>query len=136
MAKEFKRLLDKAIGGKRLGSSGAREAMDFLISGALGEAEIAGFLKAVKPNHLGARELVGFVEGMRSKAVAVNLAREPTIDTCGTGGDGLQTFNFSTAAAFIVAGAGVAVAKHGNRGVSSRSGSADVLEAMGVAIES
>src|SRR6185436_5530124 len=103
--------------------------------GELDAAQIAGFLGAMGPHRLGPEELAGFVEGMRAKALTVRVARDPLIDNCGTGGDGLGTFNFSTAAALVVAGAGVAVAKHGNRAVSSRSGSADVLEALGVAVD-
>lgn len=136
MVKGFKPFLAQAARGEPLGRSGAREAMDYLISGELDAADIAGFLKAVGPEHLGAQELAGFAEAMRSKALTLEIKRRPMIDTCGTGGDGLKTFNFSTAAALIVAGAGVAVAKHGNRAVSSHSGSADVLESLGVAIES
>ncbi|MBI4352015.1 MAG: anthranilate phosphoribosyltransferase [Elusimicrobia bacterium] len=131
----FKRFLDKALSGEPLGRAGAREAMGFLISGELEPAQIAGFLKAVGPGQLGAGELAGFAETMRAHAVSLSIDRRPLVDTCGTGGDGLGTFNFSTAAALVVAGAGVAVAKHGNRAVSSRSGSADVLEALGIAVD-
>src|SRR5579863_4118807 len=129
MAKTFKRHLENAVRGNPLGRTGAREAMEHLISGELEAAEIAGFLGAMGPQRLGAEELAGFAEAMRAKAVTVAVSRRPLIDTCGTGGDGLGTFNFSTAAALVAAGAGVAVAKHGNRAVSSKSGSADVLEA-------
>jgi len=131
----FKRFLDMALSGEPLGREGAREAMDFLISGKLEPAQIAGFLKAVGPGQLGAGELAGFAETMRANAVSLTIDRRPLVDTCGTGGDGLGTFNFSTAAALVTAGAGVAVAKHGNRAVSSRSGSADVLEALGIAVD-
>ncbi|MFH1723369.1 MAG: anthranilate phosphoribosyltransferase [Elusimicrobiota bacterium] len=121
--------------GGALGRAGAREAMDVLISGEASEEDIESFLLALNERPCGPEELAGFAEGMRAKAVTVRVERSPLVDTCGTGGDGLHTFNFSTAAALVTAGAGVAVAKHGNRAVSSRSGSADVLEALGVAVD-
>ena len=135
MADAFSKLLDSAERGRSLGREGAREAMEFLVSGELSDAQIAAFLGAMSPQRVTAEELAGFAETMRDKGLTVEVRRRPVIDTCGTGGDGLGTFNFSTAAALIVAGAGVAVAKHGNRAVSSRSGSADVLEALGVVVD-
>lgn len=106
--------------------------MNALISGEVTDAQAGAFLAALRVRGETVPELVGFAEAMRAKAVPVRPKRRPLIDTCGTGGDGSGTFNISTTVAFIAAGAGAAVAKHGNRAVSSRSGSADVLEALGV----
>ncbi|MBI1941708.1 MAG: anthranilate phosphoribosyltransferase [Acidobacteria bacterium] len=123
----------------------ARGVMEELLSGAVADPEIMAFLVALRDKGEVASELVGFAEVMRARAgeglrkAGVDLdavARgEPLLDTCGTGGDGQGTFNVSTAAALVVAAAGVRVAKHGNRSISSRCGSADVLEALGVTLE-
>jgi anthranilate phosphoribosyltransferase len=123
----------------------ARAVMQQLLSGAVPDDEIVAFLAALRDKGEQADELVGFAEVMRAHAVETLLAagvrvesishREPLLDTCGTGGDGRGTFNVSTAAALVVAAAGVRVAKHGNRSISSRCGSADVLETLGVAMD-
>ena len=123
----------------------AQEVMRLLLSGSVPDEEIVAFLAALRDKGEQADELVGFAEVMRAHAAETLLAsgvrvesvsyREPLLDTCGTGGDGRGTFNVSTAAALVAAGAGVRVAKHGNRSISSRCGSADVLEALGVAID-
>lgn len=123
----------------------ARQAMTELFSGTVPDAEIVAFLTALRDKGETADELVGFAEVMRARAsqllrdAGVNLdaiAQDgPLLDTCGTGGDGRGTFNVSTAAALVAAAAGVRVAKHGNRSISSRSGSADVLEALGVRLD-
>jgi anthranilate phosphoribosyltransferase len=123
----------------------ARAVMQMLLSGSVPDEEIVSFLSALRDKGEQAEELVGFAEVMRAHAAetlqeaGVNVEdishREPLLDTCGTGGDGRGTFNVSTAAALVAAAAGVRVAKHGNRSISSRCGSADVLEALGVAIE-
>jgi len=132
---DFEFWLEKVRGGERLGRPGARAAMDHLVSGETEAASISAFLLAIEARGVDASELAGFAESLRAQAVTVEVAREPLIDTCGTGGDGLHTFNISTAAAFVAAGAGAAAAKHGNRASSSRCGSADVLEALGVLVE-
>ncbi len=106
--------------------------MDALMTGGATDAQAGAFLTALKLRGETVDELVGFATAMRARAVLVRPKRRPLLDTCGTGGDGSGTFNISTTVAFIAAGAGAAVAKHGNRAVSSRSGSADVLEALGV----
>ena len=104
----------------------------------LGEAtpsQISAFLTALRMKGETAEEIAGCARAMRAHATKVVTRQNPLIDTCGTGGDGVSTFNVSTVVAFVIAGAGVAVAKHGNRSVSSRCGSADVLETLGVRIE-
>ena len=123
--------------GRGLGEDEAREAMRLMLAGSATEVEIAAFLVALRMKGETAIELAGFARAMRDAAEPLNLAvkGEPLLDTCGTGGKDCGTFNISTLAALVVAGAGVRVAKHGNRSISSRCGSADVLEALGVRIE-
>src|SRR2546427_5559187 len=123
----------------------ARAVMEKLLSGGVSDADIISFLVALRDKGEQAQELVGFAEVMRERAAELfnragvdlkALAQNgPLLDTCGTGGDGQGTFNVSTATALVAAAAGVRVAKHGNRSISSRCGSADVLEALGVAID-
>jgi len=123
----------------------ARGVMEELLSGAVPDPEIMAFLMALRDKGENPAELVGFAEAMRLRAAELlaeagatlnGLSNDgPLLDTCGTGGHGHRTFNVSTAVALVVAAAGVRVAKHGNRSISSRSGSADVLEALGVAID-
>ncbi len=111
--------------------------MRAIVRGEATDAQIAAFLIALHLKGETAEELAGFARAMREAAVPVPFVPGPSetlLDTCGTGGDGQNTFNISTTVAFVVAGCGVKVAKHGNRGVSSSSGSADVLEHLGVAI--
>lgn len=107
--------------------------MSVLLEGQASEVEIAGFLIALKMKGETAVELAGFARAMRDRMIVVDAGPD-VIDTCGTGGDGAGTFNISTAVAIVMAGAGAHVAKHGNRSISSTSGSADVLEALGVRI--
>lgn len=113
----------------------ALEVMRCMARGEAGDAQIAGLLMGLRVKGETAEELAGLAEGMREAALEVPVKSGPVADNCGTGGDGTGTFNISTAAAFIAAGAGMRVAKHGNRAVSSRCGSADVLEALGVNLE-
>jgi len=131
--------------GQSLTRDEARGAMGLILSGQTTEAQIAALLVALHIKGETVEEIVGFAESMRAAATPLafpenstldvsGTEREALVDTCGTGGDASGTFNISTATAFIVAGAGVRVAKHGNRGATSKCGSADVMEALGVNI--
>ena len=113
----------------------AREVMDGVMRGEATPAQIGGFLIALRLKGETADEIAGFAEAMRAHVVPVRPERADLVDTAGTGGDGAHTLNISTAAALVAAAAGAAVAKHGNRAVSSSSGSADVLEALGFELE-
>jgi len=125
--------------GQPLSRANAEAVMEELLSGRMETAEIARFLRALNARPVLASELAGFASVMRRHAACVFADGEPRpermIDTCGTGGDGFDAFNISTAAAVVAAAAGARVAKHGNRAASSRSGSADVLEALGVRVD-
>jgi anthranilate phosphoribosyltransferase len=124
-----------AIGGESLSQSQAEEAMIEILEGKASAAQIAGLAVALRMKGETVDELTGFTRAMREKASRVPHQHPVVLDTCGTGGDGSGTFNISTTVALVVAGAGVPVAKHGNRAVSSRSGSADVLQALGVKVD-
>lgn len=131
---EFSELLTVAKSGRALSRGEMRRAVDLLLENAATEHEIADFLLALKARGETVEEIVAAAEAMRAKAIRVEAPSE-AIDTCGTGGDGADTFNISTAAALIVAGCGLPVAKHGNRSASSRSGSSDILAALGVNLQ-
>ena len=121
------------VAGHDLDREAARGAMDDVMSGEATESQVAGFLVALRMKGETVDEMVGLVESMRTHGTTIT-APPGAVDTCGTGGDGSGTFNISTSAALVMRGAGAIVAKHGNRGMSSACGSADVLEALGVAI--
>jgi anthranilate phosphoribosyltransferase len=129
-------LIQKMIDRIDLSEQEARGAMEQIMAGQATDAQIAGFLTALRMKGETAQELIGFARVMREKAEPLwNGEVLPVLDTAGTGGDRSGTFNISTAAAFVAAGAGVRVAKHGNRSASSRCGSADVMEALGIDIQ-
>jgi anthranilate phosphoribosyltransferase len=124
-------LLRKVLEGEILSESEAEQLMHRLMAGELTPAQMAGVLMTLRTRGETLDEMVGFARAMRAHAVSVPVQVPGLLDTCGTGGDTMKTWNLSTGIAFVVAAAGVPVAKHGNRAVSSRCGSADVLEALG-----
>ena len=123
------------ITGADLGRARTRAAMNQIMSGQATDAQIGAFLVALRIKGETVDEIAGCAEVMREKATPIATTRPDLIDTCGTGGDASGTFNISTAVAFVACGAGLAVAKHGNRSISSHCGSADVLAALGVNVE-
>ncbi len=127
--------LARVADGGDLSRAEARGVIGEIMEGGATGAQIGALLMGLRMKGETVDELAGAAEAMRALATRVTTGRRPLLDTCGTGGDGRSTWNISTAVAFVAAGCGVAVAKHGNRSVSSRSGSADVLEAAGVKID-
>ncbi len=127
--------LNEVLGGRDLGRAEARKLMNLIMDGELSPVLLAAHLVALRNKGEAVSELVGFAEAMRQHAAIIPTTRRDLVDTCGTGGDGSGTFNISTAAALLAGAMGIGIAKHGNRAVSSRCGSADVLEALGVNIE-
>lgn len=130
----FRALIAKLADGHPLTRAQARQAFDLMMRGAVGEIEMAAFVMALRLRGETVDEIIGGVEALRAHGSRIS-APPGVMDTCGTGGDGLHTRNISTAVAIVLAAAGVPVAKHGNRAVSSACGSADVLEALGVPLE-
>lgn len=127
--------LTKLAEGISLTETDAYDVMIQIMQGAASDAQIAAYLMGLRLKGETVDEMTGSVRAMREMAVRVHVGDPLVVDTCGTGGDRANTFNISTATAFVVAGGGMTVAKHGNRSVSSRSGSADVLAAMGINID-
>ncbi len=125
----------RLIAGESLGRDEARGVMEQIMSGQATDAQIGGFLTALRIKGETVEEITGFAETMRAKVTRITGGRAPLVDTCGTGGDSSGTFNISTTVAFVAAGAGLTVAKHGNRAMSSRCGSADVLAELGINVE-
>jgi anthranilate phosphoribosyltransferase len=131
----IKEALSKIVSGNDLSSAEAKEVMAEIMRGEATPAQIGAFLTALRMKGETVNEITGCAQAMRENAVAVRPKQKILVDTCGTGGDGSGTFNISTIVAFVVAGAGLAVAKHGNHSVSSLCGSADLLQALGVNLE-
>jgi anthranilate phosphoribosyltransferase len=127
--------LARLLEGRNLTRAEARDVMNEVMAGEATPAQIGGFLVALRLKGETANEIAGCAEAMREHVLAVRPSRDDLVDTAGTGGDGACTINISTAAALVAAAAGAGVAKHGNRAVSSASGSADVLEALGFRLE-
>lgn len=131
----FSQTLSRIINKKDLSREEMDRVFSDIFSGNLTDARIGAFMAALATKGETFEELAGAAEAMRRKATRIQAASPVVVDTCGTGGDGAHTFNISTTSAFVVAGAGICVAKHGNRSVSSKCGSADVLEALGVKVD-
>ena len=132
---EISQAIQTVIDGQDLPEADAEAVMEQIMTGRATPAQIGGLLVALRLKGETVAEVTGFARAMRRSAVPVRSRHPVLVDTCGTGGDGTGTFNISTTAAFVVAGAGLPVAKHGNRSVSSRCGSADVLEALDICLD-
>ena len=130
----MKEHLAKLVEGQTLTEEEMSRAAQAVFSEQISDSEIAAFLIALKAKGETAGEIASLVRIMRKEARRIELDSFHVLDNCGTGGDGSQSFNISTTAAFVLAGAGVKVAKHGNRSISSKTGSADVLEQLGVSL--
>lgn len=131
----MRREFEQVLAGESLSVEESQEVMDAIMSGEATPAQIAGYLTALRMKGETIEEITGAAQVMRDKAAPITTSQDKLVDVCGTGGDQLDTFNISTATSFVVAAAGLPVAKHGNRSVSSQSGSADVLEALGVNLD-
>lgn len=128
----LKNFIERVMVGEHLTKSQAQEAMQVIMSGKASDIQISSLLTALRIKGETSTEIAGFAQTMRDYAVKIDCSGKKLIDTCGTGGDKKGTFNVSTTVAFVLAGAGLTVAKHGNSGVSSSCGSADVLSALGL----
>lgn len=131
----IKEAISRIVSGSDLTLTEARDVMREIMHGQATPSQIGAFLTALRMKGETVDEIAGCAQAMRESAIAVKPKRTQLVDTCGTGGDGKGTFNISTTVAFVAAGAGLAVAKHGNRSVSSKCGSADLLQALGVNLE-
>lgn len=129
---EISEYLEILLRGRDMDFQQSKDLLDTVFQGGVPDVQIAAFLTAMRMKKATADEFAGLAQSLRDHSVKVDAGIENLIDTCGTGGAKLKTFNISTAAAFVAAGAGAYVAKHGNRGITSKCGSADVLEALGV----
>ncbi len=131
----FTESLAKIVSKQNLGEAEIGEMLSEILGGKVSDAQVGAFMAALATKGETFEELAGAARAMRRKARRIQARETTVVDTCGTGGDGAKTFNISTTTAFVVAGCGVTVAKHGNRSVSSQCGSADVLEALGVKLD-
>jgi len=131
----FRDHLQQIVRGVNLDQTAMAEMLGEIFAGQITDAQIGAFMAALATKGETFEELAGAARAMRRKAHRIQASAATVVDTCGTGGDGLRTFNISTTTAFVVAGCGVTVAKHGNRSISSQCGSADLLEALGVRID-
>jgi len=131
----FSRLLQEIISGQDLSEEQMADLIGQILDGQTTDAQMGAFMGALASKGESCEELTGAARVMRRKAKRIQVASPVVVDTCGTGGDGANTFNISTTAAFVVAGCGITVAKHGNRSVSSQCGSADLLESLGVNLD-
>jgi len=131
----FRQNLNKIVQKKNLNEEEMSQMLTEILSGNLTDAQIGAFMAALATKGETFEEVAGAARAMRRKAVRIQTSATAVVDTCGTGGDGLNTFNISTTTAFVVAGCDVIVAKHGNRSVSSKCGSADVLEKLGIKLD-
>ena len=131
----MRREIEKVIAGQNLSVTESQKMMDLIMSGEATDAQIAGYITALRMKGETIEEITGAAKVMRQKAAPIKTNQDMLVDVVGTGGDKLDTFNISTTTTFVVAGAGLPVAKHGNRSVSSKSGSADVLETLGVNLD-
>jgi len=127
--------LGRVMDGESLSAAEAEAVMGTIMAGDATDAQVAALLVALRLKGESVEEIVGFARAMREKAIPIPTEASPLVDVCGTGGDARGTFNISTTVAFVAAGADLAVAKHGNRSASSRCGSADVLEELGVRLD-
>ncbi|MDP3149714.1 MAG: anthranilate phosphoribosyltransferase [Ignavibacteria bacterium] len=130
----IKDILEKVIAKQHLSFEESFKAMNSIMNGEVNNSQLAGLLIGLKSKGKSAEEIAGFASAMRENSIKIKTNNVLTIDVCGTGGDNSGTFNISTAVAFVVAGVGVSVAKHGNRSISSLCGSADVLQELGINI--
>nr|WP_259547484.1 anthranilate phosphoribosyltransferase [Heyndrickxia oleronia] len=130
----MKAYLEKMMDHQSLSFEEMTNAASYLLDEAISDSEMGAFLATLKVKGETAEEIAGLVQVIRDKSLKIQLDIDHVMDNCGTGGDGSQSFNISTTSAFVIAGAGIKIAKHGNRSVSSRTGSADVLESLGISL--
>ena len=131
----FTENLSKIINGNNLSQEEMSDMLNLILSGEATDAQIGAMMAGLAAKGETFEELAGAAQAMRRKALRIQVSGSPVVDTCGTGGDGAHTFNISTTTAFVAAGCGLTVAKHGNRSVSSKCGSADLLECLGVKLD-